>query len=372
MRTAWGPSTSSHGSSCSKGSKGVSQRRACVAAAAPDELATSSSPPPSQTSPPPQPVENLYTRLDSLLAATEDPGGGRGWVSAPEAAATEAAALALVQQAVAAGQLKGFGSLEQAVPKKQYTIADLKLNSIQAEALLSPKDNSLNLTRNVAQGAAAAGLAAMAFLSDGNFVQVFQVTTALAFVLVFDQVANQGGGESLIVDTIGRQLLPTYRSRVALHEAGHFLVAYLVGVLPRSYTLSSLDAFVRLRALNVQAGTRFCDEVFVKEVQTGRLSSTSLDRYTNVALAGVVTEYLAFGQAEGGIGDVLQLDGMFRALSFSQTKADSEVRWAVLNAATILRTHEALHRRVAAAMEGGSRVGALIRMIEEDLAAKGV
>jgi hypothetical protein len=25
--------------------------------------------------------------------------------------------------------------------------------------------------------------------------------------------------------------------------------------------------------------------------------------------------YLRFGQAEGGIGDVLQLDGMFRALS---------------------------------------------------------
>jgi hypothetical protein len=55
---------------------------------------------------------------------------------------------------------------------------------------------------------------------------------------------------------------------------------------------------------------------------------------------------------------------------FSQTKADSEVRWAVLNAASIMRTHEALHRRVAAAMEGGSGVGALVRMIEEDIAAK--
>eukprot|EP00955_Chlamydomonas_euryale_P105249 365625-Chlamydomonas_euryale.AAC.15 len=55
----------------------------------------------------------------------------------------------------------------------------------------------------------------------------------------------------------------------------------------------------------------------VSQVQAGKLSSTSLDRYSNVALAGVVTEYLAFGQAEGGIGDILQLDGMFRALSVS-------------------------------------------------------
>jgi len=35
----------------------------------------------------------------------------------------------------------------------------------------------------------------------------------------------------------------SYASRVALHEAGHFLVAYLLGLLPRSYTLSSWDAF---------------------------------------------------------------------------------------------------------------------------------
>ena len=57
------------------------------------------------------------------------------------------------------------------------------------------------------------------------------------------QVGNQGGLEALAVDTAGRVLSRTYAQRVALHEAGHFLVAYLLGVLPRGYTLSSLDAF---------------------------------------------------------------------------------------------------------------------------------
>ena len=38
-------------------------------------------------------------------------------------------------------------------------------------------------------------------------------------------------------------------------------------------------------------------------------------RYSCVALAGVVTEYLRFGQAEGGLGDVQQLDSMFKALN---------------------------------------------------------
>ena len=41
----------------------------------------------------------------------------------------------------------------------------------------------------------------------------------------------------------GGVLKPSYGRRVALHESGHFLVAYLLGWLPRAYTLSSLDAF---------------------------------------------------------------------------------------------------------------------------------
>lgn len=43
----------------------------------------------------------------------------------------------------------------------------------------------------------------------------------------------------------GRVVNGTYGRRVALHEAGHFLVAYLLGLLPRGYTLSSLDLFLK-------------------------------------------------------------------------------------------------------------------------------
>ena len=54
---------------------------------------------------------------------------------------------------------------------------------------------------------------------------------------------------------------------MAQHEAGHFLAAYLLGVLPKGYTLSSRDAFLKYGALNVQAGTLFCDRVFQREVR---------------------------------------------------------------------------------------------------------
>lgn len=48
-----------------------------------------------------------------------------------------------------------------------------------------------------------------------------------------------------MVDTAGRVINRSYGERVAMHEAGHFLCAYLLGLLPRRYTLSSLDAFKR-------------------------------------------------------------------------------------------------------------------------------
>ncbi|KAL4371642.1 uncharacterized protein DS421_6g188830 [Arachis hypogaea] len=48
------------------------------------------------------------------------------------------------------------------------------------------------------------------------------------------------------------------------HEADHFLVAYVVGILPKGYNLSSLDAFKKEGSLNVQAGTAFVDLSLLK------------------------------------------------------------------------------------------------------------
>ena len=50
------------------------------------------------------------------------------------------------------------------------------------------------------------------------------------------------------------------------HEAGHFLIAYLLGILPKGYTLSSLEALMKEGSLNVQAGTSFVDFEFIDEV----------------------------------------------------------------------------------------------------------
>lgn len=61
-------------------------------------------------------------------------------------------------------------------------------------------------------------------------------------------MGNNGGIEGLLVDTAGRYISSSYARRISLHEAGHFLIAYLIGLLPKVYTLSTLDAVQRFVA----------------------------------------------------------------------------------------------------------------------------
>lgn len=85
-------------------------------------------------------IPSVYKSLDALLGAQEDPDA-------------EAKALALASQGKQAGGLPAFGALAArgAVPKRIYTLEELRLNGIRAELLLSPKDNSLTFVRNITQ-----------------------------------------------------------------------------------------------------------------------------------------------------------------------------------------------------------------------------
>lgn len=264
------------------------------------------------------------------------------------------------------GKLRGFGK-SQLVPKRSYSLAELKLNKIDTTKFLAPVDTIVeNVTKNLLVASVAA-VAASAYFFHLEARQVLGVGMGYFFFKSVDQVANAGGVEALLIDTAVRVVEPKFARRVAEHEAGHFLIAYLVGILPKTYTLSSLDVFRKFKVLNVQAGTLFCDEAFQKEVASGKLSSASLDRYCCVALAGVSTEYIRYGHAEGGTNDVQQLDATLRALRFSQKKADDQVRWSVLSTVELLRRHERVHASLVDAMLTGESVGSCIQVIEDAL-----
>ncbi|CAI5947278.1 unnamed protein product [Closterium sp. NIES-65] len=202
--------------------------------------------------------------------------------------------------------LRAFGAARQ-VPRRSYTIEELKLHYIDPARMLAPRDTTLAGVRQGGQLALLAGLIATWWGEHLDQWQLLGLVIGLLFIGTVDQISTGGGGEALLVDTLGNLLKPTYRRRVALHEAGHFLVSYLVGIPPRSFTLSSLDAYQRYGALNVQAGTTFLDLDFQKQTRTRQIKSDMLDAVSCVALAGVCAEYLQFGVAEGGISDIQQV-----------------------------------------------------------------
>ena len=314
-------------------------------------------------------------RVDARLAlAMEGEAADRADADDDEASARERAtrfaeaedeAVQIVRCLKSSGSLRGFDAA-RLVPKRDYALSELKLNDIEAEKLLAPTESTIAGLRDSVSKA----LLALAFVwvfaahPDGRRWPARSPRWAARWRRTKSPSA---AASRLALDTAAQKTSPAYVSRLRLHEAAHFLVAYLMGILPKGYTLSSLDAFEKYGALNVQAGCAFCDGEFQREVRRGKIGSASLGRFSCVALAGIGMEYVAYGYAEGGVSDVRQLDGMLRALAFSQKKSDSEVRWAVLNVITILRRHESVVRALADAMARGATVGACVRLIEEKL-----
>ncbi|KAK3014117.1 hypothetical protein RJ639_007909 [Escallonia herrerae] len=278
----------------------------------------------------------------------------------------EAVSLVKELQGKPAGGLRCFGAARQ-VPQRLYTLDELKLNGIEPSSLLSPVDTTLgSIERNLQLAAILGGISAWNVFGF-NPERALYLSLGLLFLWTLDLVSSNGGASSLVLDTIGHTFSQKYHNRVIQHEAGHFLIAYLLGVLPRGYTLSSLEAFQKEGSLNVQAGTAFVDFEFLEEVNTGKVSATMLNRFSCIALAGVATEYILYGYAEGGLADINQLDNLLKSLGFTQKKADSQVRWAVLNTVLLLRRHEAAQKKLAQAMSEGRSVGFCIDIIEKEI-----
>ena len=63
-------------------------------------------------------------------------------------------------------------------------------------------------------------------------------TTAITTIFALDRFVAKGSGGNLLIDVVSGQS-SDYRQRIIHHEAGHFLVAHLLGIPVQSYTLSA-------------------------------------------------------------------------------------------------------------------------------------
>jgi hypothetical protein len=155
----------------------------------------------------------------------------------------------------------------------------------------------------------------------GPFLNLSPAVTAIATftilgIATLDSFSLQGKGGTIFLDWIGG-FSSQHRDRIVHHEAGHFLVAYLLGIPVTGYTLSAWEAWKQGQP--GQGGVSFDDGELASQLEMGKISAQMLDRYCTVWMAGIAAETLVFNNAEGGYDDKNKLIGALTILGFSES-----------------------------------------------------
>ncbi|KAM7269188.1 hypothetical protein ACFE04_024685 [Oxalis oulophora] len=256
------------------------------------------------------------------------------------------------------GFLPNFGRFESVVLEGPNEVTPLVLYSetgLEASKLSPKKWGVSGMSR----------YALIAVLAGSSYLvtQGIDIRVSLTLVLgLFSLDSIFLGGTSYAVIS---SYWPPSKKRIIVHEAGHLLVAYLLGCPIRGVILDPIIAMQM--GIQGQAGTQFWDAKMDKEVAEGKLSGRSFDRYCMVLFAGMAAEALIYGEAEGGENDENLFKSICGALQppLSIPQMSNQARWSVLQSYNLLKWHKNAHRAAVKALESGSSLSIVIRRIEE-------
>ena len=156
---------------------------------------------------------------------------------------------------------------------------------------------------------------------------------------------------------------PKYRERVSYHEAGHFLVAHVLGFKVVKYAIAGIVGRSLGEILADQAftGIEGGVEIAIADVSEN-LAANLLDRYSTVYMAGIAAEQLMCeGETEGGLDDMKSLR---KAISHLPNPMTQE-RWALLNARNLLSDRRSVLIALAEKMLSGASVDDCCETIEK-------
>jgi hypothetical protein len=215
--------------------------------------------------------------------------------------------------------------------------------------------------------------------NDVNFiVAVTLSTSALATVVGVVLPGDWGafgsyliGSVSLVVLAIGStapgllrvgvdrlaRANPEYRRRVARHEAGHFLVGFALGVPVASYDLGIDSSHVN-----------FMESKLERKIFSGaKLTEEEVLPLAVISMAGVAGEALTFDDVMGQNADLYDLQRILNRVSpkLSDAAQQSTTRWAVFQAATILKENAAAWDALTEKMIEGASVTECLVAIED-------
>ena len=243
--------------------------------------------------------------------------------------------------------LKGFGCSDGEYPDKTVgEITPQKLEAITgiSTAALTPKQRQNYWTL------AGIGVCAIQYaLGESLGLDPLYTTIPATFAaLAIDQLFYRGA----VFESIYQQIFPEYKQKIIVHEAGHFLISYLLGV--RGCVTNAWDAR-KYPEIKGQAGTIFYDPKLSDELAGQKVTRSSVDRMSIVLMAGIAAEALKFGKAEGGVVDEKALVGFLTSFSppWNIVRIQGQARWSAMQAILLIREHQAAFDALVAVLEQG-------------------
>eukprot|EP01036_Dinobryon_divergens_P026769 gene26769-35455_t len=261
--------------------------------------------------------------------------------------------------------LKGFGCIDGEYPEKSTDISPAKLEELTGLSIasLTPRE------RTTYWRLAGVMLCALEYVFGINIGidPLFTLIPLTFFLLGVDQLFYKGAA----FETVYRTLFPEYGSKIIAHEAGHFLIAYLLGVPVRECVTNAWDAR-KNPDIKGQAGTIFFDSKLAEEMDKQQVTRTSLNRLSVVIMAGIAAEALKFGRAEGGAVDEQSLIGFLNSIQppWNILRIQGQARWAVLQAILLIKEHMSSYNALVKALEEKKSVGDCVAAIEDNLPAE--
>jgi len=189
-------------------------------------------------------------------------------------------------------------------------------------------------------------------------------TFCLLGLATLDTFQWQGQGGTILVDLLGGSSKQK-RDRILHHEAGHFLVAHLLGIPVTSYALNAWEAFKQ--GQTAQGGVRFEDKELASQLQSGNLSSQLLDQYCTVWMAGIVAENFVYGSALGGAEDRTKIRAILTQLRRPNSEIQLKQNWGSLRAKNLIETHKPAYEALVTAMEERATVTECCDIIQQNL-----
>ncbi|NJN76500.1 MAG: ATP-dependent Zn protease [Synechococcaceae cyanobacterium RL_1_2] len=185
-------------------------------------------------------------------------------------------------------------------------------------------------------------------------------TFAILALVTFDTLGWDNRGLSLFLDIFTSS---EERLRITRHEAGHFLVAYLLHIPIDNYALS---AWAALRQGKNGLGGVQCNFATVGATSNRQELPLLLDRFATVCMAGMAAEELWYETAAGERNDLVQLAEAYQQFGVNPGNLGLKERWAKIQAKTLIEQHINLYECLVKVMAEGASVADCITAIEKE------